>query len=223
VYFSNDAAIGGNGGVPDYPNGYGNGGGGGMGGDGAPAESYRDDGNRWLFANANSGWDQPPKAACAPVLTGGPIVDRHWRRLLDRAGERPGLPLSDEPDLHLLCDDQRIDGRPADGTVTFALARRPTKLRIVSRAASPAELGLARDPRHLGVAIRQIQLWQGRHIAFASADDDRLSDGFHAYEPDANLRWTNGDAALPPELLDGFAGPFQLKIQLGATTQYVVD
>jgi hypothetical protein len=25
--------------------------------DGAPAESYRDDGNRWLFRNANSGWD----------------------------------------------------------------------------------------------------------------------------------------------------------------------
>ena len=28
---------------------------------GAPAESYRDDGNRWLFHNANSGWDQPAK------------------------------------------------------------------------------------------------------------------------------------------------------------------
>ena len=43
---------------------------------GAPAESYRDDGNRWLFQNANSGWDLPPQAACAPVLTGGPVVDR---------------------------------------------------------------------------------------------------------------------------------------------------
>ena len=42
---------------------------------GAPAESYRDDGNRWLFQNANSGWDQPPKPPCAPVLTGGPVVD----------------------------------------------------------------------------------------------------------------------------------------------------
>jgi len=27
---------------------------------GAPAESYRDDGNRWLFRNANSGWGLPP-------------------------------------------------------------------------------------------------------------------------------------------------------------------
>ncbi len=37
---------------------------------GAPAESYRDDGNRWLFQNANSGWNLPPQTPCAPVLTG---------------------------------------------------------------------------------------------------------------------------------------------------------
>src|SRR6201999_3052108 len=42
---------------------------------GAPAESYRDDGNRWLFQNANSGWHLPPQGPYAPVLTGGPIVD----------------------------------------------------------------------------------------------------------------------------------------------------
>jgi hypothetical protein len=55
---------------------------------GAAAESYRDDGNRWLFHNANSGWHLPPKDPCAPVLTGGPVVDAVWRRLLDRAGPR---------------------------------------------------------------------------------------------------------------------------------------
>jgi hypothetical protein len=37
--------------------------------DSALAESYRDDGNRWLFQNANSGWGLPPQAACVPVLT----------------------------------------------------------------------------------------------------------------------------------------------------------
>ena len=42
---------------------------------GAPAESYRDDGNRWLFRNANTGWHLPPKPPCAPVLTGGAVVD----------------------------------------------------------------------------------------------------------------------------------------------------
>ncbi len=35
---------------------------------GAPAESYRDDGNRWLFQNGNSGWGMAPKPPCAPVL-----------------------------------------------------------------------------------------------------------------------------------------------------------
>ena len=30
---------------------------------GAPAETYRDDGNRWLFQNANTGWEQPAEAS----------------------------------------------------------------------------------------------------------------------------------------------------------------
>jgi hypothetical protein len=38
---------------------------------GATAESYRNDGNRRLFQNADSGWDLPPKPPCALVLTGG--------------------------------------------------------------------------------------------------------------------------------------------------------
>jgi hypothetical protein len=69
---------------------------------GVPAESYRDDGNRWLFQNGNAGWTLPPQAPCAPILTGGPIVDDIWQRILGRAGPRRGAPLTDDPDLHLL-------------------------------------------------------------------------------------------------------------------------
>ena len=76
---------------------------------GAAAESYRDDGNRWLFRNANTGWNAPPKPPCAPVLTGGARVDAMWRQLLQRAGPRRGSPLTDDPDLHLLVDGNRID------------------------------------------------------------------------------------------------------------------
>ena len=61
---------------------------------GAPAESYRDDGNRWLFHNANAGWHLPPQDPCASVLTGGAVVDAVWRRLLDRAGPRALPPLT---------------------------------------------------------------------------------------------------------------------------------
>jgi hypothetical protein len=78
---------------------------------GAPAESYRDDGNRWLFQNANTGWDLPPKPPCAPVLTGGPVVDAVWRRLLDRSGARPGVPLTEDPDLHVLTGGRLITHR----------------------------------------------------------------------------------------------------------------
>ena len=88
---------------------------------GAPAESYRDDGNRWLFRNANAGWDQPEKSPCAPVLTGGPVVDAVWQRLLARSGPRPGLPLTDDPDLHLVVDGVRVDGARAGDRCVFRL------------------------------------------------------------------------------------------------------
>ena len=97
---------------------------------GAAAESYRDDGNRWLFQNANGGWDQPPKPPCAPVLTGGALVDTIWHRLLGRAGPRPGVPLTDDPDLHLLVDGERLDAHEVSGTAhVFRLVRPPGSIR----------------------------------------------------------------------------------------------
>jgi hypothetical protein len=157
--------------------------------DGAPAESYRDDGNRSLFQNANNGWSEPPKPACAPVLTGGPIVDALWRRLLDRTGPRLALPLTAEPDLHLLVDGERVDAlRYPDGYYTFNLVKRPAELRLVSRAASPAERGLTRDPRMLGVAVRQIRLCQGERLHLLDAAEPILASGFHGFEPTDGLR-----------------------------------
>ena len=43
----------------------------------------------------------------------------------------------------------------------FHLHDAPERLRIVSRSAVPAELGLARDPRSLGIALRQLIIRQG--------------------------------------------------------------
>jgi T5SS/PEP-CTERM-associated repeat protein len=188
---------------------------------GAPAESYRDDGNRRLFHNANTGWGNPEKPPCAPVLTGGPLVDAAWRRLLDRAGPRPGLPLTDEPDLHLLVDGQRVDGSPRpNGYYAFELARPPSDLRVISRAGSPAELGLARDPRVLGVAVRQIRLWQGARLRTLDASDRSLVDGFHAFESVNSFRWTNGDAALPAVLFWDIEGACQVELLLGDAMRY---
>jgi Hint domain len=189
---------------------------------GAPAESYRDDGNRWLFQNANSGWDLPPKAPCAPVLTGGPVVDAVWRRLLDRSGPRPGVPLTDDPDLHLLVDGVRVDASmPVDGVYVFGVGDAVGEVRIVSDSVVPQEVGLARDPRRLGVAVRRIVVRQGSRFRTFLADDARLEAGFHAVEADRRLRWTDGDAALPGELFAGFAGPFEVVVQVGGTTRYI--
>jgi hypothetical protein len=188
---------------------------------GAAAESYRDDGNRWLFQNANSGWGLPPQEPCAPVLTGGPIVDAAWQRLLDRAGSRPGLTLTGPPDLHLLVDGRRVDrSRGPNGYYVFDLPRRTRELRVVSRAGSPAELGFARDPRVLGVAVRQIRLWQGTRLRVLDASDPALVEGFHAFEPDNGFRWTDGDAALPATLFADIEGACQLELLVGGAMRY---
>ncbi len=188
---------------------------------GAPAESYRDDGNRWLFQNSNASWAQPTQLPCAPLHTGGCLVDAIWRRLLDRAGARPGVPITNDPDLHLVVDGHRIDGRVrGDGVHAFRLPEFSAAVRIVSRAVVPQELGLARDPRSLGVALRRIVFQQGSRLRQIEADDGSLQEGFHVFEPDGGLRWTNGDATLPPSLFAGSLGQGELELHIACTTQY---
>ena len=188
---------------------------------GAPSESYRDDGNRWLFRNANSGWSQPPKPPIAPVLTGGAVVDAIWRRLLDRTGSRPGVPLTEDPDLHLLVGGSRHDATTqASGIHIFGLPATPNPVRIISRACVPQELGLARDPRSLGVALRRIVVRQGTRFRVMQAADVRLADGFHAFEAGNGLRWTDGDAILPAALFEGFDGAVEVVLHLGGSMRY---
>jgi len=189
---------------------------------GAPAESYRDDGNRWLFRNASSGWDLPPQEPCAPVLTGGPSVDAIWQRLLDRAGPRPGFPLTSNPDLYLSVDGQRFDAwRIVDGRYVFRLIVCPGEVRIISRASAPDELGLARDPRLLGIAIRSITVVAGSRRRIIEASDVALRDGFHAYEPDQGIRWTNGNALLPAHMLVYRNKQIDIELQISGATRYL--
>jgi antigen 43 len=188
---------------------------------GAPAESYRDDGNRWLFQNANAGWRLPPQEPYAPVLTGGPIVDTIWMRLLDRAGPRNLPPMTDDADVHLVVDGQRVDATESDGMVqVFRLSRRPGRVHIASREVVPAELGLVRDARSLGVALRRIAVRQGTKFDVVLAKDTRLTDGFHAYEAEGNLRWTDGYAAVPIEAFARFMGAMEVVLHLTGATRY---
>jgi hypothetical protein len=188
---------------------------------GVPAESYRDDGNRWLFQNANTGWHLPPQEPYAPVLTGGPIVDAVWRRLLDRAGPRNSLPLTDDPDLHLLIDGIRVDAQKRSPSLfVFRLPCCPASVVLVSRDAVPAELGIVRDPRSLGVALRRLAIRQGVRFMHLDADDERLTVGFHDYESADRLRWTNGYAELPIDAFAQFGQGAEVTLHLGGATRY---
>jgi hypothetical protein len=188
---------------------------------GAPAESYRDDGNRWLFQNANTGWGGKPQEPCAPVLADGAHVDQVWRRLLERAGPRPGLPLTADPDLHLVVDGKRLDAiERSANRYAFRLRARPHTVRIRSRAAIPQELGLRRDPRELGVAVRRLVLMHNRWLRALEAGDGRLVDGFHDFEAGDGMRWTNGDAGVSGDLFAGMTSACTLSLYLGGSTQY---
>ena len=61
----------------------------------------------------------PAKGAMSPVVTGGPIVDAVWRRLLERAGPRPGIPMTEDPDLHLVVDSVRLDAALRQGAARW--------------------------------------------------------------------------------------------------------
>ena len=131
------------------------------------------------------------------------------------------MPLTDEPDLHLLADGQRIDGvLRGDGVHEFRLPRPPGSMRIVSRAGVPQELGLARDARLLGVALRRIVLWSGRRLRVIDANDAVLAEGFHGFEDAHGFRWTNGDALLPASLFADLSGACAIEITVACTTRY---
>jgi hypothetical protein len=71
--------------------------------------------------------------------------------------------------------------------------------------------------------VRRVVLRQGTRFVVARGDDARLADGFHAFEAGTGLRWTDGDAAVPAALFQGFAGPCEVVVHLGATATYVDD
>jgi len=138
------------------------------------------------------------------------------RRLVDRTASRNGPPLTHEPDLYLLVDGKRIDAiRRSDSEYAFRFTATPRNVRIRSRAAVPQEIGIERDERALGVALRRIVLAQPLRQRTIDANDTSLTDGFQTFEADHAFRWTTGDAAIPAELFAGVQGPCMLMLQLG--------
>ncbi|MEJ0019690.1 MAG: Hint domain-containing protein [Acetobacteraceae bacterium] len=190
---------------------------------GAAAESYRDDGNRALFQNVNPAWNErEPPDPCAPIITNGPVVEAVWQRLLLRAKARRAIPLTTEPDVHLLVDGERTDPITVrHGLYLFEAAGIPGELQIASRYGVPSELGLNSDQRRLGIAVQRIILRQGGIRLEIDAESSLLSDGFHLYEA-GGYRWTDGAARLPPGAMALFAGdaPVDIEVYVGCVSQY---
>jgi len=94
---------------------------------------------------------------------------------------------------------------------------------VMSRSGVPQELGVARDPRCLGVAVRRVVVRQGTRFRVVKAGDKLLAEGFHALEAETGLRWTNGDAVLPSGVFAGFVGPIEIVIHVGGSTRFIDD
>jgi hypothetical protein len=94
-------------------------------------------------------------------------------------------------------------------------------VRIVSRASAPNELGLSRDPGPLGVPLRSVTLMAGPRRYLVQASDARLRDGFHGYEPDEGICWTNGDALLPADLFSDWRMPIDVELLISGATCYL--
>jgi hypothetical protein len=70
------------------------------------------------------------------------------------------------------------------------------------------------------VALRQVTVRQGARFMQLDADDERLTEGFHHYEPADRLRWTDGCARLPAEAFARFDKGAEVMLHLGGATRY---
>jgi hypothetical protein len=69
--------------------------------------------------------------------------------------------------------------------------------------------------------VQRIVLAGARGKWTIDADTVTLVDGYHAFEPDNGIRWTDGDAAVPTELFAAMNSPCMLMLHLGGTTKYL--
>jgi hypothetical protein len=158
--------------------------------EGVRAESYLDTGNRALFDREAGFFHLFPRltaqtdaSTCRPLYLTGPRVTAAHGALLARALSL-GYCLTAESDFFLLADGRRLP--------SGAIPAGARELRLGSRSAIPAELGLGDDRRRLGVPVLAIRC-DGQDLPLAT-----LVSGCHPPEQNGPLawRWTDGDAML---------------------------
>ena len=203
-----------------------------------PAESYLDTGNRDMFANGpgaaaihplfDTGAGHPDRGAgaCARLAVDAETVEPVWRRLNARAaslGHRPtAQAITTDPDLLLQTEHETL--RPAfrqDGSQVFVLRRPSRFVRLLSRAARPADARPWLDDRRtLGVRVRDLAFDDGIARRDVPLDHPALAQGWLDTERTANTlaRWTNGSAMLDLPLSTGL-----LHVRLAGEMQYPLE
>jgi hypothetical protein len=183
--------------------------------EGAPAESYYDAGNRAFFQDMREGSEAGvEKPTYAPVLNSGEIVETTWAKLFTRAGGHLERNTTDDPDVHLLVDGERLDPTTTDDSVySFALESPPTAtLLLCSRSGVLSLLGLDRsDHRPLGVPIRQIILWHAGIPTCFDYDAPQFREG-GCHLPEDGYCWTDGEFELPARFFTLLNGAFTLVV-----------
>ncbi len=183
--------------------------------EGAPAETYHDAGNRAFFHNARPGSGAgADKPTFAPVLHDGDLVGEVWAKLFARAGGRIERNTTDDPDLHLVLDGERIDPTAiAGGVYHFAVPRPPAAtLRLRSRSGVPSLLGFGRhDHRPLGIAIKEIILDHAGIATGFDYDAPQLREG-GCHPPEDGYSWTGGELELPMRFFSLLNGSFMLVV-----------
>jgi hypothetical protein len=183
--------------------------------EGAPAETYFDAGNRAVFQNTREGSAAgAAKPTFAPVLQTGEIVESAWAALFARAGGHLETNTTEDPDLHLLADGERLDPMMADdGVYSFAVARPPAAtLLLCSRSAVPSLLGLGRsDHRRLGAPIGRIILWHAGIPTSFDHDAPQFREG-GCHQAEDGYCWTDGEFQLPARFFTLLNGAFTLVV-----------
>jgi hypothetical protein len=130
--------------------------------------------------------------------------------------------------IYLLVDGIRVAPETSDqDLLTFRLDLPVREIRLISGHASPLDLAGIDDPRRLGVALCRMYWRQDDKVLDAPVSSPGFIDGFHSLEhyndEEGPFRWTNGNAALPPDLFPSWRGVAHLHLRLirwqGSTVQ----
>ncbi len=192
----------------------------------ALAESYLDTGNRSLFDNSDEPRQLHPSFtlnanaerwltdACAPLIRDADQLEPIWRRLAERSAalgyEVPTPVTTEDPDLHILADGQRISPiSDRASRYVFMVPAGTQSVTLASRFCIPADKMIShhRDTRRLGVRVDWIAIRADDNESILPADHPTLRDGWHDAEQSGSTmwRWTDGAATIPWENVAGMA------------------